>query len=232
MKITQQLLMGILAAGTLSLTVPLQAALSFDQNVTPDVIFGSGNANGFFVVDQQNGVELGLRAKVQFANTFNSNGAGTYTFQTGTAWNLEWSANSDYAGSSGNNLNALTYKLTLVGVGSIDPINVLFSDNSIGNNSTANGAGVEAVNPAGYAALLGANNVAQNSWQATLFGINPNATGSYNFKLEAYSMGNLLAGTEITVNAVPEPTTMIAGGLLLLPFGINVLRSFRKNRTS
>ena len=31
-------------------------------------------------------------------------------------------------------------------------------------------------------------------------------------------------------NAVPEPTTMIAGALLLLPFGMNTLRLLRKSR--
>lgn len=31
---------------------------------------------------------------------------------------------------------------------------------------------------------------------------------------------------------VPEPTTMIAGALLLLPFGASTLRFFRKNRTA
>jgi hypothetical protein len=32
--------------------------------------------------------------------------------------------------------------------------------------------------------------------------------------------------------AVPEPTTMIAGAMLLLPFGASMLRILRKNRTA
>jgi len=36
----------------------------------------------------------------------------------------------------------------------------------------------------------------------------------------------------ITVSPVPEPTTMIAGALLLLPIGLSTLRKFRKNRTA
>ena len=36
----------------------------------------------------------------------------------------------------------------------------------------------------------------------------------------------------ITVSTVPEPTTMIAGALLLLPFGATTLRILRKNRTA
>jgi hypothetical protein len=35
-----------------------------------------------------------------------------------------------------------------------------------------------------------------------------------------------------TLTAVPEPTTMIAGALLLLPFGASTLRFMRKNRAA
>ena len=37
---------------------------------------------------------------------------------------------------------------------------------------------------------------------------------------------------DITLTAVPEPTTMIAGALLLLPFAASTLRKLRKNRTA
>ena len=65
--------------------------LDFDQNVTPDVIFGSGNTNGSFTVDRQGSIELGLRAKLRFdsnnqpQNVFNSNGDGSYSFVAGPA---------------------------------------------------------------------------------------------------------------------------------------------------
>jgi hypothetical protein len=35
-----------------------------------------------------------------------------------------------------------------------------------------------------------------------------------------------------STNVLPEPTTVIAGALLLLPFGLGAVRSFRKNSTS
>jgi hypothetical protein len=39
--------------------------------------------------------------------------------------------------------------------------------------------------------------------------------------------------TDIAVTStVPEPTTMLAGALLLLPFGANTLRILRKNRAA
>jgi hypothetical protein len=41
---------------------------------------------------------------------------------------------------------------------------------------------------------------------------------------------NMMARFDVT--AVPEPTTMIAGALLLLPFGASTLRILRKNRTA
>ena len=65
------------------------AVEEFDQDITPNAIFGSGNFNGNFTTDRQNGIELGLRAKLRFnednlpENTFNSN--GTYSFAVGKA---------------------------------------------------------------------------------------------------------------------------------------------------
>jgi hypothetical protein len=38
-------------------------------------------------------------------------------------------------------------------------------------------------------------------------------------------------GANFQFTPVPEPTTMIAGALLLLPFGASTLRMLRKNRT-
>jgi hypothetical protein len=37
---------------------------------------------------------------------------------------------------------------------------------------------------------------------------------------------------DLTATPVPEPTTMIAGALLLLPFGASTLRRMRKTRTA
>jgi hypothetical protein len=39
---------------------------------------------------------------------------------------------------------------------------------------------------------------------------------------------NVLAQFDVTLATVPEPTTMIAGALLLLPFGVSTLRILRK----
>lgn len=114
-------------------------------NVTGDVIFGSGNANGSWTIGTDSDgttpatIELGLRGKVRFndsnlpENTFNYDGVDTYTFEaglppsgfgfaagsSGTAkWNFEWSINSDIANDGTNltrALNDLTYELRIDG---------------------------------------------------------------------------------------------------------------------
>jgi len=47
---------------------------------------------------------------------------------------------------------------------------------------------------------------------------------------QAYGSGN--NQTEFTVTAVPEPTTIISGVLMLLPFGASTLRILRKSRVA
>jgi hypothetical protein len=123
--------------GTLTFSAPSQAStLLFDQSVSSDILFGSGNGNGSFTIDQNNGVELGLRAKVRFdditnlpTGTYNSNGDGSYSHSKGeppdtsppkpgwwvgrqaARWNFEWSINSDYLETLGRSLGDLVYEL-------------------------------------------------------------------------------------------------------------------------
>lgn len=207
------------------LTAPAWSAIEFNQNVTGDVIFGSGNANGSFTTDRNNGVELGLRAKLRHnaagspENTFNSNGDGTYSFASGVAptqvfptavWSLEWSINSDSSTMPiGRNLSGLTYLLSIDSDPSastnfmgFDPINVPFADHAIGTNSTTNGGGTVAPDAGTYATLIGNNNLAQNSWKAhwimtPMF--DPTADGIYDFQLQAFDGTAELASTNIQV---------------------------------
>jgi len=167
------------------------------SNVTPDVIFGSGNANGSFTIGTDQGVEIGLRGKLRFnennqpENTFNFDGVDTYTFRAGTpptgfgfdpnspttpVWNFEWSVNTDVDSTTGNKLDDFTYQLRLdadPGAGtnfaSFDPINVNLADHAIGDNTTPNGGGQVATDATEYADLIANNNVAQNSWNYEFF---------------------------------------------------------------
>ena len=206
------------------LSASASAVLTFDTDVTSNVIFGSGNANGSFTVDQANGIELGLRGKLRFnalglpENTFNSNGDGTYSFDAGVAptkaaptavWSFEWSINSNFDGSGGD-LDDYTYILGLdtdptaaVSMFEFDPINMAYADHAIGDNSTGNGAGAVAADAAGYAALISSNNIAQNSWQAHWFfgpGFDPTVDGTYDISLTAFDLnGGLAANTSIQI---------------------------------
>ena len=180
--------------------------LEFDQNVSPEVIFGSGNVNGAFTTDRRNDVQLGLRGKLRFppSNVFNSNGDGTYSFNNIVGpgqdsdtpeWSFEWSVNTDFNNvASGPNLDSYTYELGMDGDPStatdfytFDPITPGLRpefpefDHAIGDNSTGNGGGTSAdtddMDPSDYIALLASNNVAQNSWRYDFFN-SPALTGN------------------------------------------------------
>jgi len=246
---------GILAMAILMGTTTAANALLFDQNITPDVIFGTGNANGSFTVDRNAGVELGLRAKIPFAGIIHSNGDGSYTYTlaetdhdgnpaTAQRWNFDWTVNTNFNGSSGSNINAFTYRLGIdfdpssaTDFAEFDPITptpaVPFFDHAIGTNATANGGGTEATTEAEYLTLIGANNVAQNSWRHSFFPIHPTLVydptidGTYDIALTALNQaGAAVASTRIQViigaggAVVPEPGTLglIAFGLAGLAF--------------
>ena len=207
----------------LSLGAP--CAWAIDANVTPDVIFGSGNPNGSFTVDQNNGVELGLRAKIPFVGTINSGNDGTYSYtlaellaaHASRRWNFDWTVNTDHLGTSGVQIDELTYLLGIdfdpsqgTNFLEFDPVTPTvptpFFDHSIGDNSTPNGGGTEAADAATYATLIANNNVLQQSWRHAFFPIHPSLTydptidGTYDIVLSAFNGGGaLVASTTIQV---------------------------------
>lgn len=226
-------------------------------NVSPDVIFGSGNANGSFTGQVANNIELGLRGKLRHnsngnpENTFNYDGDRTYIFNPSdgvapanrSIFNFEWSVNVDPNGVGGRSVSDFSYLLQIdfdpttgtdFSFASGDPINVLFADHSVGNNSTGNGQGTE--NFFFYSRLIAANNVVQQSWNFKTFadlnqippGFDVQTQGLYTINLFAFEKNttNLLAATSIDIqygavpNAVPTPAplALMLGGLALLGF--------------
>ena len=230
MRLTSIRILGATAgmAFLAAFSMPAQA-LIFDANITPDIIFGSGNTNGGFTVDRNAGVELGLRAKIPFTGVLNSNGDGTYSYSfadengaipfTGApAWNFDWTVNTSLDGSTTNNINAFTYRLDIdfdpssaTNFFSFDPItpttSVPFFDHSIGTNSTANGAGTEAGGPLDpnptttYANLIANNNVLQQSWRQAFF----------DAPVSSFTYDPLVAGTyDIVLTAFDANNAVIA----------------------
>ncbi len=204
--------------------------IEFDQDVTSNVIFGMGNVNGNFTTDRRNGVELGLRAKIPFSGLIRSNANGTYSYTlaetdhdnnaaTDRRWNFEYSVNTNYDGSSGNNLDQYTYEMGLDAdpteatdflvfdpiTANTPPLNQAFFDHSIGTNVTANSAGDEATDAASYASLLANNNLLQQSWRYAFFPIapldtyNPDAPGLYDIYLKVMLNGVEVAKTSIRI---------------------------------
>jgi hypothetical protein len=224
-----------------------QAAVVYDANVTNNVIMGTGINNGGFTVDTAGGVEIGLRTRERYdlatdapTNVTGSNGNGTYSQNAGepagfptsnrARWNFDWSINTGTAA-----VGAYTYRLGIdfdAGFGTnfqtFDLIHAAsFFDHSFGNNGTAQSAGTEAVDAAGYAALLLSSNLVQNSWNMDFFDDNatwlfdPNTNGNYAFFLEAIGAnGAVVARSDIQVivgagAAVPEPATLALAGMAL-----------------
>ena len=213
------------------------ALINGTGNITPDVIFGSGNANGAWTGEHIDGIEVGLRAKLRYdgagnpQNIFNYDGVDTYTFDPTlslipagrSVFNFEYAVNVDTDGS-GDMLSDFSYLFQF----DLDPTaGVMFSpmsgdiitfktDNALGNNGTGNGGGtVDTVN---YASLLSSNNVAQNS-QNRGFGfsgaLDPAANGIFTYSLSVLdSTGSVIASSSI--NVVVGSTPVPAPGMTLL----------------
>lgn len=221
------------------------AAVIYDGDVTPDVIFGSGNANGGWTIfrDDNLGLELALRAKLRFndsglpENTFNSNGDGTYTFDAVSApgqssnvgvWNFEWSINTDL-NNTGRNLSDLIYSFGIEFNGTdlfpqfdiINGINPFFNavawDHSLGNNATGNGNGTS--NVITYAATIPTLNVAQNSqqihWWAGGDNFDPTNAGVFTFDLSAMTANGEELGS-VSIDVITEVNAPAALGVIAL----------------
>lgn len=223
--------------GLLGLTsLPVAAA-----SVTPDVIFGSGNANGGFTIVQQGSLELGLRAKLRYdlngqpQNIFPWDNVNTYTFDPsdGNApanraiWNFEWSVNTSWDGN-GSNLPgflfpSMTFQINVQGPGGLNttynPFGVSGTGFYFGNNSTPNGGGTELT--LSNAGQVSSNNVAQQSVNIGFGAIgatDPQATGLYTVTLRAFDGQTELASNQIHINVIPLPGALplMAGGIGLL----------------
>ena len=229
---------------------PAGAVITYDTDVTPDVIFGTGNPNGGWAIDQNINedvrVEVGLRAKQRFGAVLGSTN-GVYSATTGISsgtaatWNYEFAVNTDYTGTSGLFLGDVTTLISIdtdpsVGVNFVTFDIFAFTDNAVGDNSTPNGGGIETNDPL----VFGNFNVAQNS-QNLGFGDPPffdaNADATYDFALEAFDAFNNDSLARITIQvvvgkggatAIPEPASALLFGVGLI--GLAGLRRRRSKR--
>jgi hypothetical protein len=237
----------LIAAGTITVAgAAAQASTVYDANVSsPGWINGSGNPNGGFTVVQDNGIELGLRAKyrqnpnvihsldnnysvVPGAQT-NTTSGGNGAAPTRAAWNYEFSINLNPTNATSGylTLNDITAALTI--------------SDTHGHSATVNPLTYWADNtgfgPSGKTtpAVAATDWLAQNS-QNPAFGdfplaafYNMNAPDTYTFKLDVSGpRGDVLASDTINVTVVPVPSAAW-GGLAMLG-GLGVVTGVKRLR--
>ncbi|MDO6426693.1 PEP-CTERM sorting domain-containing protein [Thalassotalea sp. 1_MG-2023] len=191
------------------------AGLLYDQNLVNGVHFGSGNQNGAFTTETNNGIEIGIRGKLRFDENnspqpiYNSNGDGTYSFDnvappsgfgwapgatTTSIWSWDWSI--DVSGSQ-YSFGDLTYLMEI----DFDP------------SSATNFLSFDPINSPNDNSISGASQ--QNSWNMEFFRgalpYNNTDVGIYTIQLSAFDGSTLLASSSIDIIQgvdIPEPSTI------------------------
>jgi hypothetical protein len=149
-----------------------------------------------------------------------------YVFNVGTGtvggrslWDYDF-----YLNSANGTLSAYTITLTVLNVGnglsvSYNPLLILDNSPLLNPGTAGNSESLD------FTSLTGAINY------------NANLNDTYDVSLTATDGTTTLSTSEEIIAGtgaapVPEPTTFVAGGLMLLPFGIGALRKFRKSSAS
>jgi hypothetical protein len=235
----------ILLGASLIMPCITHASITTTPNANITAIFGGGNPNGGWqeVTDTDKNLQIGLRAKERSTGSTANNGAGNYT--VASPWNYEFSVNVDPNNAGGVSLASSGYTFLLNWDANATPINLssMFNDNAYGNNSTSNGkytlsnpnGGIEGTS-ATSATLQSAWSLMQNSEREIWLGIPTDGSGHTLVLSVLNQSGSIILDDSITVNGgfapVPEPSTVLAGALLLLPFGVSTLRKLRNSRTA
>jgi hypothetical protein len=236
----------------LGLVSAAQASVLYDQDITPNVIYGTGNSNGDWAVSTENNVEAALRSHLRYVGTTGIQaGSNIYNQPTGayTDGNARWNVDFSVYVSSGD-LTGVTTFLSM----DIDPSEAVdyvtipisaISDNEVGTVTTAQSGGTVLASGASLAGYT----VIQNSWNLGFLanyleslgidiGFDPTADATYDFTLSVYGAekGDLLTSVSIQVivgdggAAVPEPATCAIWSLFS---GIGLIAGRRRrNRTA
>jgi hypothetical protein len=227
----------ICVAGLVLSNQSAHASITYDNTIAP--IVGTGNTSGGWTSQTAGGVTLSLRAQSS-VNGSTANTLGVYGFPAGAAasgpdtgkfnWDYwfdvktdpDWTVKYGYTLTI-SSINDPSKTITI-------PIESYFPDDN-------------GLNPNGSTWLTATE--FQNAENLSFLGVDPNIIDGYSFTLDAYSnyltSPQLVDSVSIIVNngqnggqtppaAVPEPTTVAAGALMLLPFGMAVFKSVRSKR--
>jgi hypothetical protein len=199
------------AAGLACTAMTSKATLTTVPNTGADIVVGSAVTTG-----------LGTQLANNLGLGYSIGGAA----DTGTLQSLVYASDSQAGHLSGY---AFEYVVS-VAVGDIAHLDL----NGFNLSSVAVGI-VSGATP--VSVDLGANGVLDLTWSPTL-GLSGPASVTFIVDTTATQFGNSLSGVSDSAPPgsvgifapVPEPTTVAAGALMLLPFGLGALRSLRKDR--
>lgn len=220
----------------------MAANVSYDQSLTgPGWYNGTGNPNGGFTIDNDNGVEVGLRAKLRQSPNVIDSPSNVYVVpggpQTGSpshaAWNYEFSIN----------LSGTASHLTLNDISQFTTLTV--TDLTNGSSATVNplthwgdnsGFGTSGKDQPAVPSDFGVQNSENPAFlDFPLHGTyNEFAPDTYRFTLNVFQnggvSGTLLASDSIDVIVAPLPSTLLGGLALLGGLGIMVTaKRFRRH---
>jgi hypothetical protein len=193
---------------------PARAGVVYDADLAaPGVYYGTGNANGNFVVDTENGVEIGIRAHLAFVGNITPTGnlyqapTGLYN-PTHAFWNFDFSVNPGTQSLAGTTASITITELGNGNTVSFDPS--LIGDNYHSGNGFQNSENLQLGGP---------------SW----FNAFANDTYKFDFTLTGDSLQTPLAVEAFVQigSGVPEPSTW---AMMILGFaGIGFMAYRRKS---
>ena len=203
------------------------------------------------LVNNNNSIGIGDKIFSDFSATdpaltgltsYDPSGITVTASQVGNDYLLTWGGNISLVAGPGSAVTAdllLGYTVTATS-GKIFAID----QNYTGSAQPAGGAYISiaetAIVPGGNGAIVASSildeTIKSSSFTAIGAILNPNEpilTITKDIGFGAFDGGFITVSTIVqSFDQVPEPTTMIAGALLLLPFGASTLRILRKNRTA
>lgn len=235
-----------IAAALIAGTSAANAAVVFDGSLaspstnpaTPGWYDGSGNPNGGFTIDTENGIELGLRAKLRQSPNVIDSSSDLYTVPAGpqagspthAAWNYEYSIDLQPNGVGTLTLADITASLTITDVTTgatttVNPLNVP-PVGYVSDDAGFGSGGKDVETSSDWGAQNSENPIFAN------FGIpfNENSLDLYQFTLtvDNAQTGAQLASDTIQVQVTPLPKAAYSGLAMISLLGAGMF--FRKRR--
>ena len=251
-------MVGLAVAALLLIAGPAQATITYDTALAAPAgtYYGAGNPNTHWVVDNENGAEIGFKALIRYTGYVAPDNSGTYyvpigattvSGKTGSAWGFAFSLNLSGAGLV---LNDVTTSLQMQDLanGTTGNFDALFLPDNYGYSSSGRDGGsspLDATNDYGFqnSEALSYASIAAAFGDAG-YDMNQNNTYKFQFSVTCKTgtscAGQQLASVNSTVIAgtgapvrVPEPSSIgIFGAGLLALLGLCLAAARRREHAT